>query len=75
MDKVERLDDTTVVVKLTPHGYRLEAAIPRSEVGLDGKLDRIGLDISINFSDPAGQRNVARIHWGRQRRGHGLRPA
>ena len=28
-------------------------------------MDRIGLDLSINFSDPAGQRNVARIHWGR----------
>jgi hypothetical protein len=43
----------------------LEAAIPRALVGLESGVERIGLDISINFSDPAGQRNVARIHWGR----------
>ena len=65
MDKVERLAGVSVATKRTPNGYRLEAAIPRSEIGLDGAVDRIGLDISINFSDPAGQRNVARIHWGR----------
>jgi hypothetical protein len=65
MDKVERLANVSVVTKRTPGGYRLEAAIPRSEIGLEGEVDRIGLDLSINFSDPAGQRNVARIHWGR----------
>ncbi len=65
MDKVEQLADVSVVTKSTPGGYRLEAAIPRSEIGLEGEVDRIGLDLSINFSDPAGQRNVARIHWGR----------
>ena len=65
MDKVEQLADVSAVTKSTPGGYRLEAAIPRSEIGLEGEVDRIGLDLSINFSDPAGQRNVARIHWGR----------
>ena len=65
MDKVERLADVSVVTKSTPGGYRLEAAIPRSEIGLEGEVERIGIDLSINFSDPAGQRNVARMHWGR----------
>ena len=65
MDKVERLADVSVVTKSTPGGYRLEAAIPRSEIGLEGEVERIGMDLSINFSDPAGQRNVARMHWGR----------
>jgi len=54
-----------VSVKITATGYRLTAAIPLADVGLDASTDRLGLDLSINFSDPAGQRNVARIHWGR----------
>ena len=65
MDRVEVLGEVQVAVKRTPGGYRLEAAIPRALVGLESGVERIGLDISINFSDPAGQRNVARIHWGR----------
>jgi hypothetical protein len=65
MDRVEMLSDVTVAVQRTSAGYRLEAAIPRAEIGLEGPLDRIGLDLSINFSDPAGQRNVARMHWAR----------
>jgi hypothetical protein len=65
MDRVEVLSDVTVAVKTGEHGYRLEAAIPRSQLGLEPGAERIGLDLSINFSDPAGQRNVARIHWGR----------
>ena len=65
MDKVERLADVQVAVRRKPGGYRLAAAIPRAEIGLEGEVNRIGLDLSINFSDPAGQRNVARIHWGR----------
>jgi hypothetical protein len=52
-------------VKLTPGGYQLEAAIPWSATGLDPAAGRIGLDVSVNFSDPAGQRNTARLHWGR----------
>ena len=55
MEKVERLADVSVATKHTPGGYRLEAAIPRSEIGLEGEVDRIGLDLSINFSDPAGR--------------------
>jgi hypothetical protein len=65
MDRVEVLSDVTVAVKRRPGGYCLEAAIPRDQIGLAGNADRVGLDFSINFSDPAGQRNVARIHWGR----------
>ncbi|MEI8196773.1 MAG: hypothetical protein WCI73_12815, partial [Phycisphaerae bacterium] len=44
--------------------YQVVAVIPKATVGLVG-IERFGLDVSINFSDPAGQRNVARIHWGR----------
>jgi len=65
MDKVEELKDVQVAVKTTDAGYRLEAAIPRSAIGLEKDVERIGLDLSLNFSDPAGQRNVARFHWGR----------
>jgi hypothetical protein len=65
MDRVEVLGQVQAAVKIVPGGYRLEAAIPRAAVGLEGSVERFGLDISINFSDPAGQRNVARIHWGR----------
>jgi hypothetical protein len=72
MDKVEILADARIAVRTTADGYTLEAAIPRGEIGLDAATlaqsatpNRIGLDLSINFSDPAGQRNVARIHWGR----------
>jgi hypothetical protein len=63
MDRVDLLDDVPVVVKTTDSGYRLEAAIPRAEIGLESA--RFGLDLSLNFSDPAGQRNVACLHWGR----------
>jgi hypothetical protein len=65
MDRVEVLDDVRVAVKVGRNGYRLEAAIPRSRIGLDADCRKVGLDLSINFSDPAGQRNVARIHWAR----------
>jgi hypothetical protein len=65
MDRVEVLGEVQVAVKTAPGGYRLKAAIPRALVGLEGGVERFGLDLSINFSDPAGQRNVARIHWGR----------
>jgi hypothetical protein len=65
MDRVEVLGEVRVTVKTAPGGYRLAAAIPRALVGLEGGVERFGLDLSINFSDPAGQRNVARIHWGR----------
>ncbi|MCY3018022.1 MAG: hypothetical protein NTW87_03190, partial [Planctomycetota bacterium] len=65
IDKVEVLNNVQVAVKLAEGGYRLEAAIPRSEIGLDRDVERVGLDLSITFSDPAGQRNVARLHWGR----------
>ena len=69
MDRVEVLGEVLVAVKTSPGGYRLEAAIPRALVGLEGGVERFGLDFLINFSDPAGQRNVARIHSGRQLRG------
>ncbi len=65
MDKVEQLTDVSLVVKVNEHGYTLEAAIPWSELGMTPKSERFGLDLSINFSDPAGQRNVARMHWAR----------
>jgi len=65
MDSVEALADVPVAVKVTAQGYRLTAAIPWSELGLSPAVGRFGLDLSINFSDPAGQRNVARLHWGR----------
>ncbi|MEI8197639.1 MAG: hypothetical protein WCI73_17225, partial [Phycisphaerae bacterium] len=68
MDKVELLTDVEVAVTRNPGGYQVIATIPKATVGLpEGArgVERCGLDVSINFSDPAGQRNVARIHWGR----------
>jgi hypothetical protein len=65
MDKLETIIDVTTAVKVTEKGYRLEAAIPWTTIGLDAKSEKFGLDLSINFSDPAGQRNVARMHWAR----------
>jgi hypothetical protein len=65
MDRVETIADMPAAVKTTATGYRLEAAIPWATIGLDPKTEKFGLDLSINFSDPAGQRNVARFHWAR----------
>ena len=65
MDRVDVLADAQVAVKVAADGYRLEAAIPRAALGLPDDAERFALDLSINFSDRAGQRNVARIHWGR----------
>ncbi|MFZ2658717.1 MAG: sugar-binding protein, partial [Victivallales bacterium] len=65
MDRVEELPGAKCVVKTTAGGYVLEAAVPLSDIGLDGKSGGFGLDLSITFSDPAGQVNNARLHWGR----------
>lgn len=65
MDKVEELAGVRAAVKVFEKGYQLAAAIPWSEIGLSPGVERFGLDLSVNFSDPAGQRNVARLHWGR----------
>ena len=65
LDRVETLTNVTVAVQVAGQSYRLEAAIPWSDLGLRPAAGRCGLDLSITFSDPAGQRNVARLHWGR----------
>jgi hypothetical protein len=65
LDKVELLGDVPMNVQMTPTGYRLEAAIPWSEIGLTPQTKQFGLDLSVNFSDASGQHNTARIHWGR----------
>jgi hypothetical protein len=65
LDRVSLLPEARVVVVIQPRGYRLEAAIPWKAIGLSPAVDRLGLDLDINFSDPAGQRNTVRLHWGR----------
>jgi len=65
LDKVEATDTLPVKITVHPGGYTLVAAIPWQVTGLTSQSERFGLDISVNFSDPAGQRNVARLHWGR----------
>jgi hypothetical protein len=65
LDKVELLADVKIVIVPTATGYRLEAAIPRAELGLGPEVQQFSLDLSVNFSDASGQRNTARIHWGR----------
>jgi len=65
MDKVEECAAVRTAVKVFEKSYRLAAAIPWSEIGLSPGVERFGLDLSVDFSDPAGQRNVARLHWGR----------
>lgn len=65
MDRVAATTAAPAKVSVTAQGYVLTAAIPWRESGVDPKADAFGLDLSVNFSDPAGQRNVARLHWGR----------
>jgi hypothetical protein len=65
LDKVEVITTVPAAINVAAGGYRLEAAIPWSVTGLTPAAKAFGLDVSINFSDPAGQRNVARLHWGR----------
>jgi hypothetical protein len=65
LQKVAVVTSVAAAVRMTAGGYRLEAAIPRALVGLEPATERFGLDLSVNFSDPAGQRNVACLRWGR----------
>lgn len=65
LDAVAETAAVPAAVQVTAAGYRLLAAIPWRELGLEPTRSEIGLDLSVNFSDPAGQRNVARLHWGR----------
>jgi len=65
MDKVEEPADVQAAVTVRDKGYRLAAAVPWSQIGLSPDADRFGLDLSVDFSDPAGQRNVSCLHWGR----------
>lgn len=65
MDRVEVLADVKVVVATTPAGYRLEAAIPWAQLGGKPATGKFALDLDLNFSDPAGQRNTACLRWGR----------
>ena len=61
----ETLTSAKAVVRVRPDGYTLLASVPRTAIDFDLERERVGLDFSINFSDPAGQRNVARVHWAR----------
>jgi hypothetical protein len=65
LDRVRLLPDARLAVVVESRGYRLEAAIPWKSLGLTPDAGRLGLDVDVNFSDPAGQRNTARLHWGR----------
>ncbi len=65
LDQVRETQAVPATVTVTEKGYRLRAAIPWSASGLAPTAERFALDVSVNFSDPAGQRNVARLHWGR----------
>jgi hypothetical protein len=65
IDRVSVLTEAQVAVEVSSTGYRLEAAIPWKSLGLNPQAARLGLDLDINFSDPAGQRNTARLHWAR----------
>ena len=65
MDQVVQLTDVPINVQTTPTGYRLEAAIPWTELGLTPAVKQFGLDVSIDFADASGQHNAACLHWGR----------
>jgi len=65
MDKVELMTNVRTAASITSAGYHLEAAIPWTVLGLTPTTAGFGLDFSLNFSDPAGQRNVACLRWGR----------
>jgi len=65
LDRVEELADVPATVKVDAGGYRLEAAIPWSETGISPETENFGIDLSVTFSDPAGQRTVASLRWGR----------
>jgi hypothetical protein len=66
LDLVERVPEISAIVTVQDKGYRLIAVIPWSTLGgLSPKTERFGLDLSVDFSDPAGQRNVCCLRWGR----------
>lgn len=65
LDQVAETIEVATAVTVTAAGYRVVAIIPWALSGLDPSRGPFGLDLSVNFSDPAGQRNVARLHWGR----------
>jgi hypothetical protein len=65
LDRVRVTTNVSAAVVASAGGYRLEAAIPLTFLGLDPGTLRFGLDVSIDFSDPAGQHNVACLRWGR----------
>ena len=65
LDRVSPLSEARIAVATDARGYRVEAALPWKSLGHTPVGDRIGLDLDINFSDPAGQRNTARLHWAR----------
>jgi len=67
LDRVEVLESVRVATRIATVRYRLEAAVPLAAVGLTGKLAgrRVGLDLAINFSDPSGTVNVAKLFWAR----------
>ena len=46
-------------------GMRLRKVSPAAIVRPLITATKAGLDLDINFSDPAGQRNTNRIHWAR----------
>jgi len=71
LDRAEVLTQVSVAAKVVEGGYRIEAAVPLELVGLAGLPPgaRIGIDFAINFSDPAGQRNVAKMFWARNAAG------
>ena len=67
MDRVEVLKSVRVATHVGAGRYRLEGAVPLELLGLTGKLAgrRVGLDLAINFSDPTGTVNVAKLFWAR----------
>jgi hypothetical protein len=64
-DKIEPLEGVQVDVRTSTGGYQLKAAIPLDVLDLDRNLGQLGFDLSVTFSDPAGEHNVADLRWGR----------
>jgi hypothetical protein len=70
VDDVRKLENVKVQVQISEGGYRLEATIPLSELGL-GALPGQTLrgDFGVVYGDRLGTVNLSRVYWSNQATG------
>jgi hypothetical protein len=64
VDVVKRLEGVKIAVQKGGDAYRLEAAIPLAELGLDPKAGGPWkADLGVIYGDDAGTVNLSRNYW------------